>query len=159
MPKLAPEAVIYTRPKEILSKVGITGQKITCEVNYFRLAKTPEWHIYHYRVDFNPEVLDGRTRRRLISLQREMLGGYLFDGTQLFITHLLDSETVTRVVPCDEISYEVTFRLTRMVDMTEGQALQIMNLILRRAMDGLHLETVGRNKFDPDAAVSILFFC
>lgn len=154
LPRLAPEAVIYTRPKEILSKVGITGQKITCEVNYFRMAKTPEWNIYHYRVDFNPEVFDDRVRRRLISLQREMLGGYLFDGTQVFITQLLDADIVTRVVEVDETKYEVTFRLTRMVDMTEGHALQIMNLILRRAMDGLHLETVGRNKYDPDAAVS-----
>lgn len=106
-------------------------------------------------------MFDDRTRRRLIAVQRQMLGGYLFDGTQLFITRLLDAETVVRVITLEEnnpeSTYEVTFRLTRMVAMTEGQSLQILNLILRRAMDGLHLETVGRNKFDADAAVSGLF--
>lgn len=152
------DALFYTRPKEIKSKVGLTGQKITCEVNYFRLAKTPEWNIYHYRVDFSPEIFDDRTRRRLIASQREILGGYLFDGTQIFITRLLESETVTKVIPAEDTEYQVTFRLTRMVAMTENQSLQILNLILRRAMDGLHLETVGRNKFDPDAAVSDIFF-
>lgn len=145
-----------------MSKVGITGQKITCETNYFRLTKQFDWNIYHYRVDFMPEVLDARTRRRLIATQRAMLGGYLFDGTQLFITRTLESETVTRVIPIEENNgqenYTITFRLTRMVAMSESQSLQILNLILRRAMDGLHLETVGRNKFDPDAAVSAILF-
>lgn len=112
-----------------------------------------------------PEVLDARTRRRLIATQRPMLGGYLFDGAQLFITRALESATVTREVQIEEnnpeSAYTITFRLTRMVSMSESQSVQILNLILRRAMDGLHLETVGRNKFDPDAAVSIfivLFF-
>lgn len=159
-----PEELIYTRPKEITSKVGITGQKITCEANYFRLDKQPNWNIYHYRVDFEPEVLDARARRRLVGSQREMLGGYLFDGTQLFITRLLEDEIVTRTIPLQDRDtqqdnvYTVTFKLTRMVAMSESQSLQILNLILRRAMDGLHLETVGRNKFDPDAAVSALLF-
>lgn len=157
-----PEHLIYTRPKEIVSKVGTTGQKITCEANYFRLVKQPNWNIYQYRVDFMPEVLDARARRRLIATQRPMLGGYLFDGTQLFITRSLESENVTRVIPLEENqqenAYTVTFRLTRIVAMSESQSLQILNLILRRAMDGLHLETVGRNKFDPDAAVSIYRF-
>lgn len=160
--RVLPESLIYTRPKEIVSKVGITGQKITCEANYFRLAKQPNWNIYQYRVDFMPEVMDSRARNRLIATQRPMLGGYLFDGTQLFITRSLDSETVTKVIPLregeQENSYTVTIRLTRMVAMSETQSLQVLNLILRRAMDGLHLETVGRNKFDPDAAVSIFRF-
>lgn len=154
-----PEALIYTRPKEITSKIGTTGQKITCEANYFRLAKQPDWNIYLYRVDFEPEVMDARCRRRLIATQREMLGGYLFDGTQIFISHVLETDTVTRTVQLqenqEENTYQIIFRLTRIVAMSESQSLQILNLILRRAMDGLHLETVGRNKFDADAAVSV----
>lgn len=159
LPHLIPESLIYTRPTQMESKVGITGQKITCEANYFRLDKHPNWNIYHYRVDFMPDVMDARTRRRLIATQRPMLGGYLFDGAQLFITRALEEESVTRVIPIEEnqqeATYTVTFRLTRMVAMTENQSLQILNLILRRAMDGLHLETIGRNKFDADAAVSV----
>lgn len=46
------EAYIRTRPKEIDSKIGTEGQKITCEANYFRFRKAPTWNIYLHRIDF-----------------------------------------------------------------------------------------------------------
>lgn len=149
--------MVKTRPNEVLSKVGTTGQKITCEANFFRLQKTPEWQIYLYRVDFRPDVMDVRTRRFIVGTQREMFGGYLFDGTQLFLTQMLDSETVVKVVHLEreQSDIEMTIRFTSIISMTEQQSLQVLNLILRNAMDGLELETVGRNKFDPAAAVCI----
>jgi aubergine-like protein len=39
--------------------------------------------------------------------------------------------------------------------MTNEQGIQILNLILRRAMNGLHLQLVGRNLFDAAAKVDI----
>lgn len=151
-----PEAFIYSRPKEIISKVGTSGQKITCEANFFRLSKQPNWTIYQYHVDFVPDVPDEKFRRYLVGTQREMLGGYLFDGTQIFLTRMLDGETVERVTRGrdDETDYSVRFTFAAIVSMNETQSMQILNLILRRAMDGLHLETVGRNKYDAAAAVS-----
>lgn len=154
-----PENLYYTRPKEIVSKVGTSGQKITCEANFFRLMKQPNWNIYRYRVDFRPDVPADRVRRYLVGQHREILGGYLFDGTQLFLTRMLQGETVelTSQLTNDDTPYLVTFRLTGIVSMNESQSLQILNLILRRAMDGLHLETIGRNKFDPDAKACFSF--
>lgn len=112
-----------------------------------------------YSVEFRPEVLDEKFRRYLIGTQREMLGGYLFDGAQLFLARALDGEPVVRTARGrnDDSEYQMTFKLTRIVSMNEAQSMQILNLILRRAMDGLHLETVGRNKYDPAGAVSIHF--
>lgn len=150
----------YTRPKAIESKVGTTGQKITCEANYFRLTKTPNWQIYQYRIDFAPEVESAPFRRFLLNTQRQMLGGFLFDGgNQIYLTKMLDAEIVERTArgTQDDTPYVITFRFTTIVGMSEMRALQVLNLVLRRAMDGLHLETIGRNKFDADAAVCILF--
>lgn len=143
-----------------MSKVGTTGQKITCEANYFRLTKKPEWNIHLYRVDFSPDVPDERFRRYLVRTQREMLGGYLFDGTQLFLARTLEGSPVVRTArgnrpEVDDTAYSITFTLARIVSMNEVQSMQVLNLILRRAMDDLHLETVGRNKYDANAAVSI----
>lgn len=156
-----PEILVYTRPREIKSKIGLTGQKITCEANYFRLAKRPNWNIYRYRVDFQPEVVSEAGRRHLVGSLREMLGGFLFDGTQIFLTRMLEGvpgepvQRTTHMRDAPDTPYVVTFRSSGIVSMNEAQSLQVLNLILRRAMDGLHLETVGRNKFDPDAAVRI----
>lgn len=156
-----PETLIRTRPEQITSKVGTTGQKITCEANYFRLIKTPDWFIYRYHIDFRPDVPSQSARRFLVNSQRAILGGFIFDGTQLYLVRqkvLEEGESFERTLTLREdpdTPILVTFRLTGIVSMTELQSLQILNLILRRAMDGLHLETVGRNKFDPDAAVCI----
>lgn len=155
-----PEALIYTRPTEITSKCGTTGQKITCEANYFRLDKQPNWNIYQYRVDFSPEVESMQFRRYLVGTLREMLGGFLFDGTQLFLTRQLESDTVERTArgQTDDTPYTITIRLTTIVSPKELHFLQVLNLILRRSMDGLRLETIGRNKFDAQAAVCICLF-
>lgn len=148
-----------TRPKMIESKVGVTGQKITCEANYFRLTKLPgnNWKIYQYRVDFSPDVESIQFRRYLLNTHRNTLGGFLFDGTVIYLTKMLEAELVERTArgTQDDTTYVITFRFTTIIGMTEMRALHVLNLILRRAMDGLHLETIGRNKFDADAAVCI----
>lgn len=152
--KKVPERLLYTRPDKIESKVGSEGQPITCEANYFRLLKTPDWQVYLYRVDFDPAVESAGFRKYLISTQRDMIGGYLFDGTQLFSTRKLESDVIQRTVAGqngDQVV--VTFRFTSIISMTESQSLQILNLILRRAMGGLELQLVGRNFYDPDAKV------
>lgn len=145
---------IRTRPQHIESKVGADGQKITCEANFFRIKKSPAWNIYQYRVDFEPEILLEKTRRDLIRGINEMFGGgHLFDGTQLFLTIKLDDLIERTVTGEDGAVVRITIKYTAVVSMLEGRAIQILNLILRRAMDGLKLQTVGRNKYDAADAV------
>lgn len=151
------EKYIRTRPKEIESKIGTDGQKITCEANYFRFRKPLTWNIYLHRIDFQPEILLDKTRRDLMRSINEMFGGgYLFDGTQLFLTKKLEDPNgpIERTVKsADGNEVNIMIRFVGLVSMQEERAVQIMNLILRRAMDGLHLQTVGRNKYDAAAKV------
>lgn len=154
-----PLHLLYTRPQQMESKCGTSGQAITCEANYFRLKHTPTWRIFQYRVDFQPDVEDIRHRRYLLS--RLNLGGFLFDGTMIFITEKIDDsdEIVEKTVQGrdNDTNYRVIFKLTALVSHLESAMIQVLNLILRSAMKGLNLQTVGRNLYDPLAQVICWF--
>lgn len=83
--------------------------------------------------------------------------GYLFDGTQLFLTKKLEDAAgpIERTITSDDgSSVKIIIKFVGVTEMHEERATQILNLIVRRAMDGLKLQTIGRNKFDAAAKVS-----
>lgn len=106
---------------------------------------------------FEPECESRRLQSFLIGHHRNVIGGYCFDGAQLFATQSLhrsgetsvEYQTTTR----DEQVYTVKLRFTRLIPLTQQEALQLLNLILRRNMKGLHMARVGRNFYDPSAMV------
>lgn len=49
---------------------------------------------------------------------------------------------------------QIKIKHVGIVDVSDAQQIQVLNLILRRAMEGLQLQLVGRNFFDPVAKVS-----
>lgn len=80
-------------------------------------------------------------RRYLVATQKEdFLGGYLFDGTMLFLTKQLDSNgstTIERTATSRSgDQFLLVFKYTRAVAKTDAQSVQILNLILRRAIGG-----------------------
>lgn len=89
---------------------------------------------------------------------KEKIGGFLFDGTQLFLTRQLDTEKGTIKLESktrtDE-KYTLTLKFTTIVQMTEPESLQILNLILRRATAGLKLQLVGRNFYDAASKINL----
>lgn len=132
------------------------------QANFFRLLKKPTWNIYKYDVKFDPECMMVRLRNALIMQHKEAIGGFLFDGTQLFLTRKLDTDdngtikfkSKTRT----EEEYTLTMKFTRIVQMTENESLQILNLILRRATQGMELQLVGRNFYDAASKVSVIIW-
>lgn len=158
----AQERLLLTRPKTVTSKIGISGKLIQLQANYFCLDRKPDWQIYQYRVDFKPDVPSDRVRKYLVYTQKEMLGGYLFDGTQIFVTKKLEGDIIERTAKgrIDDETYLIIFKYAAQVSMSESTSLQVLNLILRRSMDCLQLQLVGRNFFDPDAKVRLFeMFC
>lgn len=151
------DQIIITKPINILSKIGSTGNRVTLTANYFNLLRKPQWTIHQYRIDFKPMVHMEGFKRYLIAQFKEEIGGYLFDGTQLFTIRQLDGgdafEKMVRGREGDE--YLVCFKYVKVVSMTDSASLQVLNLILRHAMHGLKLQLVGRNYFDPNATVSV----
>lgn len=109
-----------------------------------------------YRVDFLPECELPATRKYLIYTQRDLLGAYLYDTkNSVYLTHRLNQDN-TEVETADRAGNPVklTIRLGTIVQMDTRESLQVLNLILRRAMEGLKLELIGRNLFDAAGRVS-----
>ncbi|XP_062547222.1 protein aubergine-like [Armigeres subalbatus] len=148
---------LRTRALDAPSKHGTTGQPLRLQANYFKLMKHIEWTLYQYRVDFAPTCDSIRLMQGLISQHKKTFGGYLFDGTQLFMVNKLRSEQLSlecRHERTGEV-YQIKIVHTGTVDMTNETGIQVLNLILRRAMGGLNLQLVGRNLFDAAAKIAI----
>lgn len=152
--------LVHSRPKDLATKCGTTGSKVTLQTNYFRILKKPKWSIHQYRVDFSPDVDLIRLRRAYLGHFRELFGGYIFDGTVLFCTNFFvdaangQKELLTK--NREEESIQIKIKHVGIVETTDVQQIQVLNLILRRSMEGLHLQLVGRNFFDPVAKVSTM---
>lgn len=152
--RLLPD-ILRTRPEHAESKKGTSGQVITLKTNYFRISKKPDWAIYQYRVDFAPDVEITVIRKALLRPHKDLFVGYLFDGTMLFTTTKLETESKTIVsTKLDGTQVVITIRYAGHVEMTAQSSIQILNLILRKSMEGLKLQLVGRNFFDAIAKVS-----
>lgn len=147
-------SLVYTKPSDVISKTGSLGKEITLQTNYFRLLTTPTWKIHQYHVSFSPEIELRRLKSGILSEHRELLGGYLYDGSKLFTTTKLKEEkTILHTKSKQGENYVITVKYVGVISMTEWQSLQILNLILRRSMEGLKLQLVGRNFYDPVAKV------
>lgn len=46
----------------------------------------PNWCLYKYRVDFEPEETRTFVKKGLLRLHKERVGAYIFDGTTLYTT-------------------------------------------------------------------------
>lgn len=145
------------KQSNIIVKTGHSGEPVMLNANYFQLLRKPTWTIYQYHVEFKPEIELSSLRRYLIATQKDFLGGYLFDGTMLFLTrHLENTPVVERTaVGRNNDEFRLLFKYTRKVSPADAQSVQILNIILRRAMSGLKLQLVGRNFFDADAKTTI----
>jgi len=113
------------------------------------------WRIAHYHVDFSPEIEMVRVRCGILSNHAAILGtGYLFDGKQLFTAKKFEENvTVLQSRSNQDVDYTITIKFVGFISTAEQRFMQVLNLILRRSMKGLHLEQVGRNLFDPKARV------
>jgi aubergine len=157
-PEPAVVKVYSTKPDTIGSKEGSSGTVVALSANYFKLNQMPGFEFNMYRVDFLPNTEDLRLRKFCLSQHRELLGGYLYDGQNLlYMTRSLHSDNVKLdSLTRDGDVIKVTLRNTRRtIDMTDASAVQVLNLILRRAMDGLEMQLVGRNLYDPGNKVRV----
>ncbi|XP_075154889.1 piwi like RNA-mediated gene silencing protein aubergine [Haematobia irritans] len=148
--------IVQSRPQGLATKSGLTGTKVPIQANYFRILRKPKWSIHQYRVDFRPDVDLVRLRRAYLGQHRDLFGGYIFDGTVLFCTnHFADDQKELLTKNREGETIQIILKHVGIVDATDAQLIQILNLILRRSMEGLNLQLVGRNFFDPAARVNV----
>ncbi|KAH8374248.1 hypothetical protein KR200_006372, partial [Drosophila serrata] len=153
--------IVHSRPQGLATKNGTSGTRITVQTNYYKILKRPNWTIYQYRVDFSPEVDNTRLRRAFLNEHRSHLGGYIFDGTILFSSNYFkaipNSPYVLELVTKSRAGELIKIRIKHVgsVETADNQQFQVLNLILRRAMEGLNLQLVSRNYFDAQAKINL----
>ncbi|KAM7351597.1 piwi like RNA-mediated gene silencing protein aubergine isoform 2-T2 [Cochliomyia hominivorax] len=152
--------LVHSRPRDLVTKCGSMGDKVSVQTNYFRILRKPKWSIHQYRVDFSPDIDMIRLRTAYLAQHKDLFGGYIFDGTLLFCTNFFmeqvengQKELLTKNREGETI--QIKIKHVGIVDVSDAQQIQVLNLILRRAMEGLQLQLVGRNFFDPVAKINL----
>ncbi|XP_068083901.1 piwi-like protein Siwi [Anabrus simplex] len=148
---------IVTKPRELTTKRGRTGKIIDLTSNYFRLESVTSFQLYQYRVDFAPEEDLNSMKQKLVRAHRETIGAYIFDGTLLFTAHKLLKDPLTLVSrrEADDTNVVVTIRLVSSVSAGEYHYCHFFNILMRRCLEALNLQLVGRNYFDAKANVPV----
>ncbi|MPC42405.1 Piwi-like protein 1 [Portunus trituberculatus] len=83
------EQVVWTRPQHIITKKGTSGQGILLRTNYYPVRARPDWCLCAYHVSFNPEETRTPVKKLLLRQHCGVLGHYIFDGAQMFLSHKL----------------------------------------------------------------------
>ncbi|XP_065831086.1 piwi-like protein 1 isoform X3 [Oscarella lobularis] len=140
----------HTKPAHVASKKGTSGAPVKIMSNFFRLLTRPDWAIYQYNVQFEPEVPFIRKRRELLHNLADRLGPTrVFDGMQLFMPLRLeervsDFQSQSRF---DETPHTVKITLTNELPPSSPTCIQMFNIIFRKVMRQLGMKQVGRHYF------------
>lgn len=105
-----------------------------------------------YRVDFEPEIDVTQTKKNLLNANKAAIGSrYIFDGASMYLTQKFDPMTIHTTYNNNPM--KITIRWTGCVESDDHAAFQLFNLIFREAMEGLKLQNVRRDLYDPAAKV------
>ncbi|KAG8223661.1 hypothetical protein J437_LFUL001768 [Ladona fulva] len=155
--RMLPQNVLRTRPLDKASKKGSSGRAFQITANYFKILSRTDWCLYQYRVDFSPEEDRNFIRKSLLRDHKNMLGGYIFDGTMLFTSHKLGQDVmeVYSVRKSDSAKMQITIKLVGDLAVGDYHYIQFFNILVRKCFGHLQLQLVGRNFFDAAARVTI----
>lgn len=105
--------ILFTRPKDLESKKGISGSPIKLTANYFALTSVIDWNLFQYRVDFAPDEERTTIKRKLFGTAvKDLLAGYIFDGTVLLTTQRLHPDPMELFVQPMEGGSDQPIRIT-----------------------------------------------
>lgn len=151
--------IVKTKPSNIHTKKGETGRQFPVRANYFKLQSQFKWEIFHYHVDFVPEVENVAFRNLLLNQQRNTLGGFLYDrGSSIFTARQLDNDQI-EIITRDRDEKEILIKITRvgLISPLENRSIQVQNIIVKKSLKELKLQRIGRDFFDPQAKVCTKF--
>ncbi|XP_034262027.1 piwi-like protein 1 [Pantherophis guttatus] len=139
------------------SKTGVSGNLIRLSANHFRLTSRPQWALYQYHIDYNPQMEARRLRAALLFQHENLIGKtHAFDGSILFLPKKLENK-VTEVLSQTRQGevVKITITLTNELPSTSPTCLQFYNIIFRRLLKIMNLQQIGRNYYNPSDPISI----
>lgn len=155
-PMLSRVDIARTKPMNVQTKQGTAGNAIKLLTNHFHLTLNKDFEFCQYRVDFLPELDDFRVRKALIFQKADVLRGYLYDGQNiLYLTHRIDNVDLAGRSR-EGVDYVIKIQHTGLkLKLNEAMGFVVLNTLMRRAMNGLEMQEVQRNLFDPKNAINL----
>ena len=145
------------------------------------MPKFDKWEIYQYKVVYEPDQEQKRIKKALLRTHSEAIGPYIFDGAILFtrdklesVSKLYHNKLLAKLqikVKCnsfqpmnfmsirDQDQQTVKITISNVGELKRGdhQYIQFFNIIMRKCLEFLQLQLVGRNYFDPHNRVFIYY--
>jgi len=146
---------IVTRPNDLATKQGNKGTAIRLLSNYFPMMTGPMWKLYRYHVYFEPLVDDKNTRYKLLKLNADKLGSYMYNGTNLFTGKQLDPSFTFLAKLAGAEDTKIRCIETSALEPGDPTYITFYNSILKRLLYGMGLEQMGRNFFNRHKAIEI----
>lgn len=153
------ETIYVTKPANLVTKKGTSGRSATLLTNHFKVPTVPDWCLYKYRVDFEPEETRTFIRKGLLRLHKEKVGAYIFDGTILYTScRLPDKVELVSTRQSDDTPIKIIIRLVGDMMRDDPHYIQFFNIIMRKCLEHLKLQLVGRDYYDAINKASIQQF-
>lgn len=137
------------------------GQAVVrLKANYFQLTNRPNFVVYQYHVDIEPEISSTQIKKGIFyECTKNISGGKIFDGTTLYTTTRLGEDLmilngIRKQRNSNDPVLPVTIKIKFVKEISSFQEMgifQVLNTVLRQALRGLDLQLVGRNYFDAKA--------
>ncbi|XP_047364611.1 piwi-like protein Siwi [Vespa velutina] len=150
------DIMLVTRPQNLPTKKGIFGTPVILRANYFKLPSTTNWTLFQYRVDFAPEEDHTLIRKALLRNHKEKLGAYIFDGTVLYTSHRLPEKMdLLSKRQFDDEKITISIKFVGDLAKDDHHYLQFFNIIMRKCLEHLKLQLVGRDYYDAETKVVV----
>ncbi|XP_036145933.1 piwi-like protein Siwi [Monomorium pharaonis] len=150
------EPIFVSKPSTLVTKKGTSGEHTMLQSNHFKLPTVPNWRLYQYRVDFEPEEMRTFIRKGMLKLHKDKVGPYIFDGTVLYTsTRLPDKMEFTSVRQSDNVPVNIVICFVGPLSPEDPHFVVIFNIIMRKCLEYLRLQLVGRDYYDANNKVII----
>lgn len=152
------EQVYRTRPPERVDTVGKAGDPVRLYCNYFKIINKPDWVLYHYHVDYAPQIESRGMRIGLMKNHDALFpANKAFDGSTLYSLTRLHDE-VTQVASRRETDGEIiTITLKRVAEIAPKSPsfVHLFNLVFRRCLKLYGMKEIDRNYYDMTTKINI----
>ncbi|XP_063820686.1 piwi-like protein 1 isoform X3 [Pseudophryne corroboree] len=139
-----------------VSKTGVTGKTIQISSNHIKLVARPQWVLYQYHIDFNPQMESKRLRSALLYQHDELIGkAHAFDGTILFLPKRLNKVSEVFSQTRNGENVKITITLTNELPPSSPTCFQFYNVMFRRLLKMMSMKQIGRNYYNPNDPIEI----
>ncbi|KAM4808124.1 piwi-like protein 1 [Rhinophrynus dorsalis] len=140
----------------IESKTGFSGNTIQLSTNHIKLISRPQWVLFQYHVDYNPQMESKLLRSALLYQHEELIGkARAFDGSILFLPKRLEKVNEVFSQTRNGENVKITITLTNELPPTSPTCFQFYNIIFRRLLKMMNMKQIGRNYYNPNDPIDI----